>query len=124
MRNWRPGELELAKTLYFEHVVRPFPRTLDDLAEEYAMSRYRVHRLVMDYRMEMGEVVMTKPVLRKLYVKDMLSTREIADRFLCDKRTVLRHLKKNGIKVRPPGNPRLMRQAAGQPKIIRYYAPL
>lgn len=108
MRNWRPGELELAKTLYYEHIVRPFPRTLDDLAKEYDMSRYRIHRLVMDYRQELGEVVMTAPALKKLYVKDGLSIRQIADRYMCGYATVHRHLKKCRIKTRPPGNPKLL----------------
>ena len=108
MRNWRPGELELAKTLYYEHVVRPFPRTLDDLAAEFAMSRYRIHRLVTAYRWHIGEVVMTAPKLKKLYVKEGLTIRQIADRYMCGNATVHRHLKKCGIKRRPPGNPKLL----------------
>ena len=39
-------------------------------------------------------------VITRLYAKEGLSAREIAKRFSCSKSTVLKQLKKNGIKIR------------------------
>jgi Mor family transcriptional regulator len=106
MRNWRPGELELAKTLYYEHIVRPFPRTLDDLAKEYDMSRYRIHRLVMDYRQELGEVVLTASYLRRQLLIEGRTYRQVAKQNCCSVSTVYRKARKYNIqKLRKPGNP-------------------
>jgi uncharacterized protein YerC len=100
--------MELAKTLYFEHVVRPFPRTLDDLAAEFAMSRYRIHRLVMDYRLEIGEVVMTAPYLRRQLLTEGRTYRQVAQMNCCSVSTVYRKARKYNIKsLRNPGNPKI-----------------
>lgn len=92
--------------LYREHIIRG--RTLDELEAETGISRYRIHRMVTAYRWHIGEVVMTAPQLKKLYVKDGLTIRQIADKLMCDPATVHRHLKKCKIKTRPPGNPKLL----------------
>lgn len=92
--------------LYREHMING--RTLDDLEAETGISRYRIHRLVRAYRWRIGEVVMTAPALKKLYIKDGLSTREIAEKYFCSDITVRRHLKKCRIKIRPQGNPKLL----------------
>lgn len=93
------------KTLYKEHILQG--KTLDELSTKYGLSRYRIHRLVMAYRAELGEVIMTAPYLRKKLIVERCTYRQIAKMNCCSVSTVHRKAKK--YKITPSnkaGNPK------------------
>jgi|GEM_PF-4189607 len=95
-----------AKTLYKEHILQG--KTLDELSQKYGLSRYRIHRLVMTYRMEeLGEVVLTASYLRKKLITERCTYRDVAKMNCCSVSTVYRKARKYNIKPnRQPGNPK------------------
>lgn len=97
------------KWLWCQHC-RGKKKTLDQLSEETGLSRYQIHRAVMSYRRESGEVVMSKVQLSTMYTVERCSIKAIADRLFCSEDAVRRHLIQYGIPRRPVGNPKMKKQ--------------
>lgn len=72
--------------------------TLDELAELEGISRYQVHRIIMNERWRSGEVVITEKALRQL-LSDHYTVRQIAEHFFCSVGCVEKRIKRYKIKM-------------------------
>jgi len=81
--------------MYWLHC-RAKPRwTLDQLAEETGLSRYQVHRVVLEYRRSIGEVILSDRKLRA-YRSRGLTIRQIAEKEQCATGLICKRLRRMG----------------------------
>lgn len=84
------------KRMYWLHC-RARPRwTLDQIAEEAGLSRYQVHRMVLEYRRAAGEVILSDRRLR-VYRERGMTIRQIAEREQCAVGLVCKRLRRMGM---------------------------
>jgi len=84
-----------AHRMYWLHC-RTRPRhTLDEISEMTGLSRYQVHRIVLEYRRTIGEVVISDRKLRG-YRSKGLTIRQIAEREQCAIGLICKRLRRMG----------------------------
>ena len=83
------------RRLYWLHC-RARPRwTLDQLAEETGLSRYQIHRMVLEYRRSIGEVILSDRKLRAYRSRGM-TIRQIAEKEQCAVGLICKRLRRMG----------------------------